>query len=219
MEKLSKMHQKINEEFPWPTDWPKDLAETIDLWTNNPPFEKACKLHEPATAEAIEQEEKDLDVTLPSDYKEFLLRHDGITFPWSGWGHNLVAPIAALGLVWGDYQQNLEEVIEEIKEDGGEDEINDTLFYNAEYEIPNLDLMFPFGRDSTGDSYLIYLGAKSQIGEFPVFRFSHVGEFKLTNSSFAYFLWYLCCEAHSHPQENDPRLDKFYDREITLTSI
>ena len=146
--------------------------------------------------------------------KYFLTKHDGIIFTWSR--QRYVYPIKLLVKLISDFKVWLDDAIKEFKADGVP--WRENFFYELPYDnkIWKIDLFFPFGLDASGNTHCFYVGAKIESGEIPIFKYDHNGYFKLINSSFANFLWYLNIEGHTHPQEYDTRTAKFQEKDIKL---
>ncbi len=204
-------HLKINEAFPWPDRWPDNLEEAIKFWEDYTPHKNVFILKPPPS----ETEIKDLKERLgyrPAPLKFFLERHNGIIFSWTR--QRYVCPIDESSHLLVGY--DIDTRIEELENDGKN--VREYFFGELPYDLEkwDVDKFEPFGLDASGNTFCFYLGAETESGEIPIFKYHHHGHFTILNSSFANFLWYLNLYGHTHPQEYDKRLSKFKEKNIKL---
>lgn len=210
IEKLAPDHVAVNAAFPWPAGWPAGVDEAVDLLDRYAPHAAVLAVPGRAHSGRLGAVERRTGRPIPPALRTFLRRHDGLVSTWTG-GHPYVAPAADLEGLARDFEFALEEATANRKEEAGRkvDKWKPGLLSkHPDWRRFQLGRFYAFGRDSSGNLWAMYLGAKGPAaGDHPVFQFLHdEGRLVLRFAGFAHYLWWRVCEGHTHPQENDPRL-------------
>lgn len=210
---LSEMHQRMIDDFEWPSDTPQGLDDALDLVARFPFPQGYCVAHAGAKPDTLDALERQLGFDLPNDYRRFLLLHDGVQNTWSksGWMIRSCASLAT-DPVWAkevldfDELRNFGYSRSEWWELLSRDPIDE--FDNEGWLDPTGMLLI--GSNSSGDLFFVDTVVHGASGH-PIARFFHdVQGLRYVHASFGSYLAWLVCLSHTHPQEWDERLTSLF---------